>query len=534
MQLVTAGKRAGRYFSAGRNRLQLYRQLKLPVATSVIGVPGGTIIVQKTQNIERIIINVANPYVVYDLLLQEEGSESQIYQTHEGGILGEGFEYSGYNPASAVIDDTQFSAFNKWVGANQHILTFVATSQDTYGPIYLAKVNTETMQTSYMFGVLSYTASTIIDQTDVDIVVAGHIGEGTVDNLYVVFSMTQFREKAGSPGQYERVFPVVLAGRIDRNDLDLTDECYPIWPLITSNGGHLDKLPAARSLCSAGKDKVAWFQAFDNPDLEEPHDPNIVEMPAVMVFDILTATLTRYELYQLTPDIPKYSGPVGDTYPTLYFKKAYVGYCGNGVLIAALTWGDTNSADDPYHVARSTDYGVTWQLTGHRIPTSQSYLQGDLTGGEHAVVSYAPGKVWIYTIDPGPTQAEDKFYVHVSEDYGASWVQVEVPQNRKRTDGTWRIASESSLAAEYGRIMPIYGKLGVKDVYCTTRYSADGTLAFIDVYDRFAPDAQKIASLPIYGKQVVTDNYPRAAAAFGRGLPLLPGHPGELGDSNVA
>lgn len=152
-------------------------------------------------------------------------------------------------------------------------------------------------------------------------------------------------------------------------------------------------------------------------------------------------------------------------------------------------------------------------------------------------LSLAPGRVWMFAFS-GPESAR-LTHLHYSEDYGLTWARETVTLNALQGDGTWAI-QEGSLPAFGQGITPLYNKFRSGYVYCGTRFSEDGMQAFLDIFDEFSPDANRIWSIRILAglltsvgnRDLIIANF-SLAVFYDPLAPLLPGHPGELGDSNT-
>jgi hypothetical protein len=298
--------------------------------------------------------------------------------------------------------------------------------------------------------------------------------------------------------------------RVNKDDPDLTSEFYAIWPLTSINSGRLDRVPQAMSLISAGKDRVAWMQRYSYADPEHP-DPIPQSYPEIVVFNAATASFTRTELRTIL------NGSVEDPDELIINQFAHLGYCGNGVLIAALSYPDPAAPAAGHLIARSTDYGTTWTVLTHKISPNFRSFEDPFFTNEHALVSYAPGVIWLYTI----RDADSVIQLHYSSDYGITWnITVVDPLS-------------DTLPKYLGAITPVYNKRKRGTVCCVTRYSADKTEVFIDTFDSFSPTANKLSTEQIPVKLSPTDNFPTYAAFFDKNAPMLPGHPGELGDANA-
>jgi hypothetical protein len=126
---------------------------------------------------------------------------------------------------------------------------------------------------------------------------------------------------------------------------------------------------------------------------------------------------------------------------------------------------------------------------------------------------------------------EGTYKLGVTEDYGLSWSFIDITLNRKYADSTWTI-TPNSLPACFNAITPVYDKRRKGYVYCATRYSPDGTKVYVDTYDSFSPTAELIGTQRVPASIVPSVEVGQYATFFDPKAPLLPGHPGELGDIN--
>lgn len=513
MQLVTQGKRAPRYLDIGRKRLAALRSLKLKNATTSVGVPAGTIIAQVLGNLDRLIITVRNPYLLIDVLLRRGNPPKLVYIPTEGGVTSEPFEAAGYD-ALAVEAAEQFSGFTKYVTAGQHALAVNSLETGTITPFtYISKVNTETGQPSYIFGYNVLKPSNGESLPMVDIVTMGHIGEGTTNNTYCAFG-AQLVDPAPTPSDptaFVTKFPYVGIVRVNSNDIDISDQQYGIWPLSTLNSGRLDRLPQAMSLTSVGKDRVAWVQRYNYADPTHP-DPIPQEYPEIVVYNALTGVHTRTVIRNVIGS--------GKADVDVFSEYAFLGYCGNGVILAALSYPDPAAPNAGNIILRSTNYGASWTVLTHKITDGFIGFEPTWFYNYKAFVSFAPGKIWLYTIKYSTQQVE----MHYSEDYGVSWDILPI------------VAGAQTIQNGFSQMTAIYDKVKKGTVIGVTRYETIGDKdnVFIDVYENFTPNANKLYTTQIAAGVASESDFERAAVYFDRNAPMMPGYPGELGDNNVA
>lgn len=491
----------------------MLRALKQTYANSYVGVPAGSIIAQILGSIDRLIIRVNDPYLLIDLLITNPDTAQTGYIPTEGGVTAELFEASGYD-ARAVVDEVQYSGLTKYVLAGPHALTVHYLDAGTIYPrTYISKVNVETGQPSYIFGYNMLKPGNAESLPMVAIVTMGHIGSGVIDNTYCAFGaqLVDPDPTPEDPGAFKNKFPYVGIVRVNSNDIDITSEQFGVWPLATLNSGRLDRMPQAMSLTSVGKDRLAWMQRYDYADPAHP-DPIPQAYPEIVVYNATTGVHTRTELRDIK------QATVGEPGAGIFNEYAHLGYCGNGVVLAALSYPDPAAPSAGNLIARSADYGATWTVLSHKMSDGFVAYEETWFTNFKAFVSYAPGKIWLYTINYSSQEVE----MHYSEDYGVSWAVLPL------------VAGEQAIQNGFSQMTAVYDKAKKGTVICVTRYSVDKKKVYIDTYEGFSPNAKKLYTTQIAANIATSADFERAAAFFDRNAPMMPGYPGELGDSNAA
>jgi hypothetical protein len=545
MQLILRGRRAARYAGIGKRRIAFLRANKQKYGKSAVRVPAGFVIAQTVDKIDRVIVDVNDPYLIIQSTRVVNGTSSRLLVNLEGGVTDEPFENNGINAVVDVGFPQYINHMATYVACGNSVFTsFTADEQEFVAPAILTKLDLITGKASFIYGNTLFNELNspgpmgFYVESGLTVVVAGHVGEGRENNLFAVYQWVIWVEDPAAINGYRQVQPFIAAVNVSTDDLDLSGGARVIWPPADANDGNFRRLPPAACVISAGKNKVAWTQRYDQKFDTDIFSGDIerLDFPRLVVYDLESDTYTEKEIRSFFPEVPLENTENNDNDSNLaraYATSASLGYCGNGVLIAWIPNPDANG--DPLgnnYLARSTDYGATWSLLGYRpsvgwVPYQfEAYL-----GNLRPAYSFAPGKMWIYLINSQIFPLSADWRLLYTEDYGNSWTEIDIPINRKYPDGHWDI-TENSLPACYGAITPVYDKFRKGYVYCATRYSTDGEKLYMDVYDSFSPTAQRLSTQRVPANYNLNSNAPYYATFFGTTMPLLPGHPGELGDIN--
>lgn len=551
MQLVLRGKRANRYAPLGKRRIEAAKAARLKGATSALKVPGGFVISQLSGPIERVIVDVGDPYILYDFSylgrLVPDGPLLPLFGTTEGGLIDEPFELFAYTVGRAEgLPDFRLNKFK--YAMERYVVEAISTvSGVPYGVAYIASVDTATNRPSLLFSTYTAFPTAAGVNSYIQMAFVGKVGVAPDARPYVGF-VYPVVSSAGV-----QLFPAIIVCPLDTGELNATPFATPIWPLTSLNGGRLDKLPYPSSLINAGHGRLAWIQTYDDPTKVYE------DMPELVVADVSNSVYSRVKLHELIPNIDPFAYSPAEQPPDLYeIDRAELGYCGNGVIVAAVMYARrpygpyaiagglltftmqqhnlingqgvrvapttggvisgavtvvdedtfTLAVSDPDRVAsglaqatllsgagirsktyvlRSTNYGVAWQLTDLDIGRDYTLRGIPDFPDERAIQSLAPGKIWLHANGPESIAVGKVFY---SEDYGASWSNRPVPQYfTENASGTAANQPPGDIAAYQFGLFVAYDVVGAPIGVCGTRYNSDATVAYVDVFSGFSPDA---------------------------------------------
>lgn len=484
MQLILRGRRAIKHVPIGRQRINSAKSAGVKFSSSAIKLPGGYLIAQNLNTIQRVIIDVADPYVAIDF------PANGLLYPMLGGMADEAYEQTDMQrrllpPDAPVSGGVSYSRKYQYAGDYLLDVRGLDTAVSGYSYQYIIAIDTETLTEKIMYGGLTITPpGETAAETYVSVVPLGAVGETT----YAAFSFVLYANVG------DRLFPFIAVA-----DVDQDDSAVPIWPFVDLNEGELDVMPIPYSVINAGPGKVAWIQTYNRPISTS----TTWASPEVVVYDIATDSYSRTNLHDLSAPV------VGGGVDFAQLSTAELGYCGNGVMYMVFRYGTAaQSGVVSLFTAKSTDYGASWEEVDIGLPFNAA-IRGVSVYQERAFVSLEPGKLWLNTLTTNPAGT-----LYYTEDYGASWNTTPVTYHIGSIGGASNQYTSRALPAYHLSLSPAYDRLGREFAVIGTRVSDDGTVYTMDVFDGFSPTATLLYSIQMFsGAQPITIT--RFATVFG-------------------